>query len=133
MLYIGLQGLQLDVPDLDTKCASSSPLHDNDYSRDWCLIFVYAGIYVWNDIGQGEFNNRTSYFNWDRDEPNDKHYDSGAPTRCDGEDCVNIHIRNGEVTWFDLNCEIALPFVCEKSRGEDISLLTLKPLRVISF
>lgn len=96
------------------------------------MIFVHAGIYVWNDIGQGEFNNRTSYFNWDRDEPNDKHYDSGAPTRCDGEDCVNIHIRNGEVTWFDLNCEIALPFVCEKSRGEDISLLTLKSLRVIS-
>lgn len=121
MLYIGLQGLQLDVPDLDTKCASSSPLHDNDYSRDWCLIFVYAGIYVWNDIGQGEFNNRTSYFNWDRDEPNDKHYDSGAPTRCDGEDCVNIHIRNGEVTWFDLNCEIALPFVCEKSRDPYLS------------
>lgn len=82
---------------------------------------VEAGIYVWNDIGQGEFNNRTSYFNWDRDEPNDKHYDSGAPTRCDGEDCVNIHIRNGEVTWFDLNCEIALPFVCEKSRDPYLS------------
>lgn len=65
------------------------------------------------------------YFNWDRDELNDKYYDSGVLMRCDGEDCVNIYIRNGEVIWFDLNCEIVLLFVCEKSWGEDIFFLGL--------
>lgn len=82
---------------------------------------VEAGIYVWNDIGQGQFNNRSSYYNWDKEEPNDKHYDRGTPKRCDGEDCVKIHIQNGKVTWFDLNCEIALPFICEKSRDPYLS------------
>ena len=84
-----------------------------------CFFFIYAGIYVWNDIGQGQFDNKPSYLNWDREEPNDKHYDRFTPQRCDGEDCVQINIWNGVVSWFDLNCDIVLPFICEKSRGKD--------------
>ena len=76
---------------------------------------------MWNDIGPGQFDNKPSYLNWDREEPNDKHYDRFTPQRCDGEDCVQINIWNGVVTWFDLNCDIVLPFICEKSRGKDIS------------
>lgn len=82
---------------------------------------VEAGIYVWNDIGQGQLDNKPSYLNWDKEEPNDKHYDRFTPQRCDGEDCVQINIWNGVVTWFDLNCDIALPFICEKSRDPYLS------------
>lgn len=85
-------------------------------------MYIYCtGIYVWNDIGQGQFDNRPSYLNWDREEPNDIHYDRLTPQRCDGEDCVQIYLWKGVVTWFDLNCNIALPFICEKSRGKGIA------------
>ena len=80
---------------------------------------------MWNDIGQGQFGNKPSYLNWEKEEPNDKHYDRLTPQRCDGEDCVKINIWNGVVTWFDLSCDITLPFICEKSRGEKASLLSV--------
>ncbi|KAL9958064.1 hypothetical protein ACROYT_G035032 [Oculina patagonica] len=82
---------------------------------------VEAGKYVWNDVGQGQFDNTPSYLNWDREEPNDKHYDRMTPQRCDGEDCVQINLWKGVVSWFDLNCNIALPFICEKSRDPYLS------------
>ena len=79
---------------------------------------------MWNDIGQGQFNNRPSYLNWDKEEPNDKHYDRITPQKCDGEDCVQINIWKGVVTWFDLDCNIPLPFICEKSRGKGIAVFS---------
>ena len=99
-------------------------------SSDVCCTdvscFIYAGIYVWNDIGQGQLDNKPSYLNWDKEEPNDKHYDRFTPQRCDGEDCVQINIWNGVVTWFDLNCDIALPFICEKSRGKGVTIFSIR-------
>lgn len=78
---------------------------------------VEAGLYVWNDIGQGQFSNRPSYLNWDTGEPNDRHYDPfKTPQRCKGEDCVQIKSWKDVISWCDLDCNIALPFICEKSQ-----------------
>lgn len=83
---------------------------------------VEAGLYVWNDIGQGQFSKRPSYLNWDIGEPNDRHYDPfKTPQRCKGEDCVQIKSWKDVDSWFDLNCNIELPFICEKSRDPYLS------------
>lgn len=83
---------------------------------------VEAGLYVWNDIAQGKFDQKPSYLNWDLGEPNDRHYDPfKAPHRCKGEDCVQIKSWNDVISWFDLDCNIELPYICEKSRDINIS------------
>lgn len=81
---------------------------------------ILAGLYVWNDIAQGKFDQKPSYLNWDLGEPNDRHYDPfKAPHRCKGEDCVQIKSWNDVISWFDLDCNIELPYICEKSRGKE--------------
>ena len=81
---------------------------------------ILTGLYVWNDIAQGKFDNKPSYLNWDVAEPNDWHYDTiKAPQRCKGEDCMQIKSWNDVISWCDLDCNIPLPFICEKSRGEN--------------
>lgn len=81
---------------------------------------IFAGLYVWNDIAQGKFDNKPSYLNWDLGEPNDRHYDPfKAPHRCKGEDCVQIKSWNDVISWCDLDCNIQLPYICEKSRGKE--------------
>ena len=76
---------------------------------------------MWNDIAQGKFDNRPSYVNWEAAEPNDRHYDPfKAPQRCKGEDCVQIKSWNNVISWCDLDCNIQIPYICEKSRGEKI-------------
>lgn len=83
---------------------------------------VEAGLYVWNDIAQGKFDNKPSYLNWDVAEPNDWHYDTiKAPQRCKGEDCMQIKSWNDVISWCDLDCNIPLPFICEKSRDPYLS------------
>ncbi|XP_068751342.1 C-type mannose receptor 2-like [Montipora capricornis] len=83
---------------------------------------VEAGLYVWNDIAQGKFDNRPTYYNWELGEPNDRHYDPfKAPRRCKGEDCVQIKSWNDVISWCDLDCDIQLPYICEKSRDLNIS------------
>ena len=75
---------------------------------------------MWNDIAQGKFDQKPSYLNWDLGEPNDRHYDPfKAPHGCKGEDCVQIKSWNDVISWFDLDCNIELPYICEKSRGKE--------------
>ena len=78
---------------------------------------------MWNDVAQGKFDNRPSYVNWEASEPNDRHYDPfKAPQRCKGEDCVQIKSWNNVISWCDLDCNIQIPYICEKTRGEKIFL-----------
>lgn len=93
-------------------------------SRIWIGLNdrVEAGIYVWNDVAQGKFDNRPSYVNWEPGEPNDRHYDRiKAPQGCKGEDCVQIKSSNNVISWCDLDCNIQIPYICEKSQDLNIS------------
>ena len=79
---------------------------------------LILGLYVWNDIGMGEFSKRLTYSNWDVKEPNDRHYFNQKLNRCTGEDCVQIKKSKSTASWFDANCKTSMPFVCEKNRGK---------------
>eukprot|EP00794_Sanderia_malayensis_P017277 gene17277-19004_t len=79
-----------------------------------------AGNFVWNEV---RYSAQTLQFvNWASNEPNDMVFsDQFSRTGCPGEDCVLINTWQAKAHWYDMDCSVKKPYICERVRDRLLS------------